>query len=80
MATLTKISGALKEEQQYPLVVRKDFLSGIFKTPCSDTSESVQALLIALGRSTWLTAFVKRSAHFVQFGSPFTFTQPKRRP
>ena len=35
---------------------------------------------LTAGRSTWLTAFVKRSAHFVQFGFPSTFTHPKRRP
>lgn len=59
---------------------QKGFLVGILKVSRGDTIESVQALLIALGRSTWLTAFVKRSAHFVQFGFPSTFTHPKRRP
>jgi len=80
MLTRTKISGVLKEERNNIRLLSE-------RMSCQASSRrhvviisKVFALLIALGRSTWLTAFVKRSAHFVQFGSPCTFTHPKRRP
>ena|GEM_PF-6718772 len=37
-------------------------------------------LFCAVGRSTLFTAFARRSAHLLQFGSLVVFTQPKRSP
>jgi hypothetical protein len=72
--TKTRVEGS---EQQDPVVVRTNVVSGIRKAPYDDSIDSVQAFLFTVGRSTWLTAFVKRSTHLVQSESPRTFTHPK---